>query len=113
MINPAGKLRPSPGPSVRVGQMQKALVHSWPFSASILLPAASTSTDAAEAQETVARLRHPGPPCHQEAYSRVASTSTLGICNPRAPVGGPRLQITGTSRGPDRRDTGFELERNW
>jgi hypothetical protein len=33
--------------------MEKALVHSSPSSASILLPAASTSTDAAEAPETV------------------------------------------------------------
>src|SRR6516225_10581787 len=46
--------------------MEKALVHSQPSRASILLPAASTSTDTAEAQETKARLRLPGPPCRQE-----------------------------------------------
>ena len=35
---------------INIGQMEKALVHSSPSSASNLLPAASTSTNAAEAQ---------------------------------------------------------------
>jgi hypothetical protein len=38
--------RPKPSDRViNIGQMEKALVHSSPSSASILLPAASTSTD--------------------------------------------------------------------
>src|SRR5215467_5265500 len=101
MLNPAGRLRSSPGTSVMVGQIEKALVHSKPSSASILLPAVSASTDVAEAQETVARRYLPGPPCRRQII-RGWHLRQLQVSVTCGPVGGPRRQIAATSRGPDR-----------
>ena len=90
---------------INIGQMEKALVHSSPSSASVLLPVASTSTDAAEARKPGQGFVSQDLPV-AKGYSRVASTSTLGFCNPRIQFDGPRRQIAGTSHVPDRR--GFE-----
>ena len=87
---------------VNIGQMEKAPVHSSPSSASILLPVASASTDLAEAQETVARLYLPGPPCRRQII-RGWHLRQLQVSVTCGPVGGPRRQIAGTTRGPDRR----------
>jgi hypothetical protein len=86
LLNPAGKLRSSPGPSVMVGQLEKALVHSSPSSASILLPVASTSTDRKRLSRSPGnrgKASSPRTSLSPRGYSRVASRSTLGICNPR------------------------------
>jgi hypothetical protein len=62
--------------------MEKPLVHSSPSSALILLPAASTSTDAANAPGNRRKALSPRTPLLPKGYLRVAGTSTLGFCNP-------------------------------
>ena len=63
---------------INIGQMEKALVHSSPSSASILPAVASTSTDAAEAQETGARASSSRTSLLRKGYSTFASLSTWG-----------------------------------
>ena len=64
-----------------VEQMEKALVHSSPSSASILLPAVSASTDAAEAQETVQGFVSQDLPVAGRLFAD-DPLRQLGFCNP-------------------------------
>jgi hypothetical protein len=77
-----------------------------------LLRAASASTMQPKPRKPGQDFRLPGPPCRQEVICGWALRQRW-VSATGAPVGGPRRQIAGTSRGPDRRGTGFELERPW